>query len=73
MHNPTLVGDIAAANQLQPTTLLDKELELLLDFLHTLTDPDAIGLRSDIPMQVPSGLPLADNSLFNQNQGLSCF
>ena len=60
MDDAGLVGNIAAANELAPVNLNNKELMYLVDFIHALTDPAAIDLRSDIPMQVPSGLPMAD-------------
>lgn len=60
MDDPGLVGDIAAANELAPVKLRKKEMKYLLDFIHALTDPDAIDIRIDIPRRLPSGLPLAD-------------
>lgn len=60
LDDPTRVGYIAGVNELEPVRLKNKELQYLLDFLHALTDPAAIDLRSDVPKVVPSGLPLAD-------------
>ncbi|MCV2888355.1 cytochrome c peroxidase [Ruegeria aquimaris] len=47
---------IAAANRLQPIELSDGEVDALLAFLDTLTDPLALTGRLGIPDNVPSGL-----------------
>jgi cytochrome c peroxidase len=47
-------------DELQPFTYTDDEVDLIIEFLHALTDPSSIDLRSDQPLTVPSGLPLAD-------------
>ncbi len=60
MDDAAVVSAIAAANELAPTRLSDREFELLIDFLHALTDPAMLDLRGDIPAQVPSGLPLQE-------------
>jgi cytochrome c peroxidase len=52
--------NIAAANELAPIALSDRQVARLLDFLHALTDPDSIDLRRDVPWSVPSGLPVFD-------------
>ncbi len=57
---PQLRHDIAAANELAPIALSDRQVARLLDFLHALTDPDSIDLRRDVPWSVPSGLPVFD-------------
>ena len=59
-QHPASRADIAAANELSPTPLSDKEIDLLLDFLRSLTDRGSIDLRLDVPVNVPSGLPLAE-------------
>ena len=59
-HDPSVLNEIALANELQPVALTKREFTKLMDFLHALTDPSSIDLRSDIPRQVPSGLPLAE-------------
>ncbi|HEB58161.1 MAG TPA: cytochrome-c peroxidase [Gammaproteobacteria bacterium] len=60
-HNDWLRrSEIAAANELDPVHLNDRQFGYLMDFLHALTDPGSIDLRSDVPMVVPSGLPVAD-------------
>jgi len=43
-----------------PVALSDREIGLLIDFLHALTDPASVDIRATLPMTVPSGLPLAD-------------
>jgi cytochrome c peroxidase len=53
-------GAIADANQLQPVQLSDKQFSDLIEFLHALTDRNAIDLRNNVPGSVPSGLPLAE-------------
>ena len=32
----------------------------LLAFLRALTDPDSLDVRADVPLRVPSGLPIYD-------------
>lgn len=44
----------------EPLDLSDDEVNELLAFLESLTDPRAIDLRLDVPERVPSGLPVAD-------------
>ena len=52
---------VAAVDPLLTTPpLTDTEIGLLIDFLHALTDPASVDLRSTVPKAVPSGLPLAD-------------
>ena len=51
---------IAAANELQPTSLREKDIDALIAFLYALTDPAALDMRSDVPSSLPSGLPLAE-------------
>ena len=60
MNDPARVDAIAAANELAPVRLKEKQIADLIEFLHALTDPAAIDLRKDIPASVPSGLTLAD-------------
>ena len=62
MNDPARVQAIADANQLLPSRrpLREREIEALIAFLHALTDPAAIDLRSDVPTRVPSGLTLAE-------------
>jgi cytochrome c peroxidase len=60
MDDLARVDAIAAANELAPIKLKEKQIVDLIEFLHALTDPAAIDLRKDIPASVPSGLTLAD-------------
>lgn len=60
MNNESRRSAIAAANELTPMVLKDRELRALMAFLHALTDSAAIDLRTDVPATVPSGLTLAE-------------
>lgn len=60
MDNPTLRAAIAAANQAPPIQLTDNEIEQLLAFMHSLTDPAALDMRHLVPARSPSGLPVFD-------------
>jgi cytochrome c peroxidase len=60
MNDPVSVAGIAAANELAPVQLTDREFRDLIAFLHALTDPSSIDLRSDIPGSLPSGTTLAE-------------
>ena len=51
---------IAAANELVPTPLREREFRAILAFLHALTDAAMLDLRRNVPPSVPSGLPVAD-------------
>ncbi len=51
---------IAGANALTPTSLSEADVAAVIAFLHALTDPASLDLRSTVPMRVPSGLPVAD-------------
>jgi hypothetical protein len=62
-------GDPATINALlssldgrlrQPLGLTEGELETLVAFLKSLTDPSARDMRSVAPSSVPSGLPLPE-------------
>ncbi len=53
-------ADIAASNTLAPQALGDEQITQLVAFLRALTDPASIDLRLDVPVNVPSGLPLAE-------------
>jgi cytochrome c peroxidase len=55
-----LRGKIAAANELSPRKLKDSKVDDLMAFLQALTDPASLDLRIDVPMTVPSGLPVSD-------------
>ena len=62
MDNPEIVDFIALHNELPPMGYSDTDVDLIMDFLHALTDPGSVDLRSDIDVVngVPSGLPLDD-------------
>ncbi len=60
LRDPAVVEAIAAASELPPVRLTDREVARLVDFLHALSDPAALDLRADVPPAVPSGLPLGD-------------
>ena len=51
---------IAAANELQPIHLQDREVRDLLSFLQSLTDPRAQAMDYLVPERVPSGLEITD-------------
>jgi cytochrome c peroxidase len=55
-----LRGKIAAANELSRRKLKDSEVDDLMAFLQALTDPASLDLRINVPMTVPSGLPVSD-------------
>ena len=57
---PPLRHAIAAANELLPRDLLDDQIEDLIAFLKTLTDPASRDMRHLVPASVPSGLPVGD-------------
>jgi cytochrome c peroxidase len=60
LDDPSVLTAIAATNELPPVHLSDDQIALLLEFLHSLTDPAMLDLRSDVPDALPSGLRLAD-------------
>lgn len=60
MNDDSRVAAIAAANEVSPVRLKEKDIQALLAFLHSLTDPAALDMRGDVPASVPSGLPVWD-------------
>ena len=60
MDDKQRVDKIAKASELPPFTYDEEDIDRIIDFLHALTDPGSIDLRSDTPMSVPSGIPLAE-------------
>ncbi len=60
MDDSARLAEIAARNALSPVDLSDQEIEDLIAFLRALTDPAAIDLRQDVPLTLPSGLPVFD-------------
>lgn len=60
MDDNKRVKNIADASELLPFTYSDTDIDRIIDFLNALTDPGSIDLRSDTPMTVPSGIPVAE-------------
>jgi cytochrome c peroxidase len=60
MENDDRRGAIAAASELDPVHLNERDIRALMAFLHALTDPAALDMRRDVPSRVPSGLPIWD-------------
>jgi cytochrome c peroxidase len=60
LDSEATMAAIAAANELSPIRLRERDIAALVAFLHALTDPAMLDLRRDVPRAVPSGLPLAD-------------
>ena len=60
VRDDAIRASIAAANELVPVRLSERDVRALLGFLHALTDPVMLDLRRDVPAFVPSGLPIAD-------------
>ena len=60
MDDMDRLAEIAAASELKPAHLKETDIQALLAFLHSLTDPAALDMRGDIPTSVPSGLPIWD-------------
>ena len=59
--DPAVTQAILGSSELPRVRLSPQELEDLMDFLvHGLTDPGMLDLRSDVPIRVPSGLPVRD-------------
>jgi cytochrome c peroxidase len=59
-EDPVVTEAIAAAIEIVPPHLTQRDVADLLDFLQALTDPSAQDLRKSVPTRVPSGLPLAE-------------
>jgi cytochrome c peroxidase len=59
-EDPYRRAAIAAAIETPTIVLSDREVADLVEFLHQLTDRRSLDLRSEVPMEVPSGLPVAD-------------
>ena len=60
LDDPAKLGAIEAANELESTRLKRRQIGEILAFLRALTDPAALDFRADVPLSVPSGLPLGD-------------
>ena len=60
MSDADVLISIARASELAAIQLSDREVRQLIDFLHALTDPAMLDMRSDVPRSLPSGLPLGE-------------
>ncbi len=60
MADASVLASIAQANELPPVQLSDREMDQLVEFLHSLTDPAMLDMRADVPVSLPSGLPVAE-------------
>ena len=60
MDDSAVLASISQANELSPANLSEREIALLIDFLHALTDPAMLDMRGDVPRSLPSGLLLGD-------------
>ena len=60
MRNSSEVQTLARSSEIGAISLSDKEVDLIIEFLHCLTDPKALNMLDDIPARVPSGLPVYD-------------
>ena len=60
MSDPDRVAHIADHNELEPMLYTSGEIDRVIDFLHALTDRNSPDPQFDIPMSVPSGLPVFD-------------
>ncbi|MGD2131041.1 MAG: cytochrome c peroxidase [Lysobacterales bacterium] len=58
--DPGRLAAIADSSDALPVPLTDADVQALIAFLNTLTDPDMLDLRSEVPQRVPSGLPVWD-------------
>ncbi len=60
MSDDGTLSAIASASEIAPVHLSERDIAHLLDFLHALTDPAMLDMRSTVPLSVPSGLPIGD-------------
>ncbi|WP_205622166.1 cytochrome-c peroxidase [Aestuariibacter salexigens] len=60
MLDASRVADIAAANELPPVVLKERQIDDLMAFLYALTSTSSLDERHTVPRSVPSGLPVAD-------------
>jgi cytochrome c peroxidase len=59
-EDPLRRAAVEAAIEIEPVHLRPREVEILIDFLHALTDRSSLDMRDDVPMTVPSGLPVIE-------------
>ena len=61
MNGPDDIKDaIKDSSELTSIELTDDEVNMILAFLHALTDPSSLDLRHDVPKKVPSGAAIFD-------------
>jgi cytochrome c peroxidase len=60
MNDPPSVGLINSCIELPGRSVGDHEIDLIMEFLHALTDPRSLDSRHLVPAEVPSGLPVFD-------------
>lgn len=60
MDDPARLVAIAEANELPVVELSEDQIAELTAFLRSLTDPDSVDLRKDVPARLPSELPVFD-------------
>jgi len=58
--SPTLRAELAERNELVPSEFTDGDVDDLVSFLCSLTDPASRNLTHLVPSSVPSGLPVDD-------------
>lgn len=51
---------ILASSDITPRQLTEQQIDRLIDFLEAATDHNSINLRNEVPIKVPSGLPIFD-------------
>ncbi|HBC55681.1 MAG TPA: hypothetical protein DCZ03_00820 [Gammaproteobacteria bacterium] len=59
MDDPNRVAEIAIHSELQqPMNYRPDDVDLIIEFLHALTDENHLDNRDNVPLSVPSGLPI---------------
>lgn len=58
--DPSAMKELAKHSEIDSLPLNDEEVSKIIDFLHCLTDPKALNMLDQVPMKVPSGLPIHD-------------
>ncbi len=51
---------ILASSDIQPVNLSETQIDRLMDFMDAVTDRKSMDIRIDVPVRVPSGLPVFD-------------
>lgn len=60
MDEPAVLDEIANASEIRHLNYSHQDIDRIMEFLHALTDPASLDLRSHTPKHLPSDLPLAD-------------